>query len=78
MLAEPLRSPAPLSVGDGGLWTSVRDLLRWNEAFIRLSKGLFSYQIFVRAIAKPTVHNLLGETIESSDRLRESILKIAC
>jgi hypothetical protein len=45
---------------------------------IRLSRGLFSYQIFVRAVAKPTVQNLLGETIESSDRLRESLLKIAC
>jgi CubicO group peptidase (beta-lactamase class C family) len=26
--------PLPLSAGDGGLWTSVRDLLRWNEALI--------------------------------------------
>ena len=32
VLPQPLRSPAPLSVGDGGLWTSVRDLLRWNDA----------------------------------------------
>jgi hypothetical protein len=24
--------PAPVSVGDGGLWTSVNDLLRWNTA----------------------------------------------
>jgi CubicO group peptidase (beta-lactamase class C family) len=30
---KPLR-PAPLSVGDGGLWTSVSDLLRWNAAMI--------------------------------------------
>jgi glycosyltransferase involved in cell wall biosynthesis len=55
-----------------------RFLLRVNQALISLSKGMFSYQIFVRAEAKPTVQNLLGETIESSDRLRESILKIAC
>jgi hypothetical protein len=32
VLPQPLRSPAPLSVGDGGLWTSVLDLLRWNDA----------------------------------------------
>jgi CubicO group peptidase (beta-lactamase class C family) len=32
VLAQPLSSPAPLSVGDGGLWSSVRDLLRWNDA----------------------------------------------
>jgi CubicO group peptidase (beta-lactamase class C family) len=31
---EQLPSPAPLSVGDGGLWTSVHDLLRWNEALL--------------------------------------------
>lgn len=29
--AAPL-SPAPLSLGDGGVWTSLRDLLRWSEA----------------------------------------------
>ena len=48
------------------------------KALIAVSKGFFSYQIFVRAVAKPTVHNLLSETIESSDRLRDSVLKIAC
>lgn len=37
---RPLPSPAPLSVGDGGLWTSVRDLLRWNEAMLRDTLGL--------------------------------------
>ena len=31
--ATPLPArPAPLSVGDGGLWSTVRDLLRWNRA----------------------------------------------
>jgi hypothetical protein len=68
-------APFPKAIGDN--WFS-RLLLRGNEALIRVSKGLFSYQIFVRAEAKPTVNNLLGETIESSDRLRESVLKIAC
>jgi CubicO group peptidase (beta-lactamase class C family) len=29
---QPASPPAPLSLGDGGLWTTVRDLLRWNEA----------------------------------------------
>ncbi|MDQ3825452.1 MAG: serine hydrolase [Actinomycetota bacterium] len=27
-------SPAPLSLGDGGLWTTLHDLLRWNDALI--------------------------------------------
>jgi glycosyltransferase involved in cell wall biosynthesis len=69
--------PAPFPKAIGNNFVS-RFFLRANQALIRLSKGLFSYQIFVRAVAKPTVQNLLGETIESSDRLRESLLKIAC
>jgi 2-polyprenyl-3-methyl-5-hydroxy-6-metoxy-1,4-benzoquinol methylase len=68
-------APFPKAIGNNVI---SRFFLRANQAFIRLSKGLFSYQIFVRAVAKPTVHNLLSETIESSDRLRDSVLKIAC
>jgi len=69
--------PAPFPKALGHNFVS-RFFVRLNQTLIRLSKGLFSYQIFVRAVAKPTVHNLLGETIESSDRLRDTILKIAC
>jgi CubicO group peptidase (beta-lactamase class C family) len=32
--------PDPLSVGDGGLWTSVSDLLRWNEAILSDALGI--------------------------------------
>ena len=76
-LLEVRGIPAPFPKAIGNNFIS-RFLLRSNQALIRVSKGLFSYQIFVRAVAKPTVHNLLGETIESSDRLRESLLRIAC
>ncbi|HZE58062.1 MAG TPA: bifunctional glycosyltransferase/class I SAM-dependent methyltransferase [Chthoniobacterales bacterium] len=69
--------PAPFPKAIGNNFVS-RFFLRMNLALIRVSKGFFSYQIFVRAVAKPTVHNLLGETIESSDRLRDAVLKIAC
>lgn len=69
--------PAPFPKAIGHNFVS-RFFIRLNQTLIRLSKGLFSYQIFVRAVAKPTVHNLLGETIESSDRLRDAVLKIAC
>ena len=69
--------PAPFPKAIGKNFVS-RFFLRINQGLIRLSKGFFSYQILVRAVAKPTVHNLLGETIESSDRLRDSLLKIAC
>ena len=68
-------APFPKAIGDN--WFS-RLLLRANEALIRVSKGLFAYQIFVRAEAKPTINNLLAETIDSSARLRHSALKIAC
>ena len=52
-------------------------LMRVNQMLICLSKGLFSYQIFVRAEAKPTVQNLLNETIDSSNLLRQSTLDLA-
>ena len=52
-------------------------LIRANQMLICLSKGLFSYQIFVRAEAKPTVQNLLNETIDSSNLLRQSTLDLA-
>lgn len=32
--------PAPLSVGDGGLWTSVRDLLLWNAGLLSDALGV--------------------------------------
>jgi CubicO group peptidase (beta-lactamase class C family) len=37
---QPPGEPAPLSVGDGGLWTTVRDLLRWNEALLEDTLGI--------------------------------------
>src|SRR5437870_13552641 len=44
-------APFPLALGRNR-WS--RALLRLNAALIRISKGLFSYQIFIRAEAKPT------------------------
>jgi hypothetical protein len=60
-------APFPKALGDNFL---SRGLLRLNELLIGVSRGLFSYQIFVRAQAMPTVHNLLHETIDSSAELR--------
>src|SRR5256714_8050610 len=68
-------APFPKAIGNNPV---SRLFLRVNQALIAVSKGFFSYQIFVRAVAKPTVHNLLGETIQASGRLRDSVLKIAC
>lgn len=36
----PVVEPAPLSIGDGGLWTSVRDLLLWNAALLSDALGI--------------------------------------
>lgn len=68
--------PAPFPVALGKNFVS-RALVRANEALIRLSKGLFSYQIYLRAEALPTVNNLLHETISGSDALKAEILSHA-
>ncbi len=60
-------APFPLAVGHGRL---SRWLLRCNEALIRVSRGLFAYQIFIRAQALPSVHHLLEQTVQTSDALR--------
>ncbi len=68
--------PAPFPKALGNNFLS-RLLVRVNSALIRLSRGLFSYQIFVRAQARPAVHNLLHETIEFRADLRGSALQSA-
>jgi SAM-dependent methyltransferase len=65
--------PAPFPKAIGNKFIS-RLLLQINQGLIRLSNGLFSYQIFVRAEARPTVHNLLVETIETSADYRRMVL----
>ena len=62
--------PAPYPVALGDHWAS-RAMVELNKALIFLGKGLFSYQILVCAQAKPTVPNLLSETIDSSDALKK-------
>jgi glycosyltransferase involved in cell wall biosynthesis len=62
--------PAPYPSAMGNNWMS-RALVGVNGALIHLSKGLFSYQILVTAQAKPTVPNLLIETMDSSDALKK-------
>ncbi len=64
-------APFPKALGDNFI---SRVLLALNLGLIRLSCGLFSYQIFLRAQALPTVNNLLAETVEKSGQLRASAL----
>ena len=67
-------APFPKALGDNALG---RGLVRFNQLFIRLFRGLFSYQIFIRARALPTVKNLLVETIDQSAALKRPVLESA-
>ncbi len=69
--------PAPYALALGENAAS-RALCRLNEALICLSRGLFSYQVFVRARLQPTVDHLLRETVESSDALKRAPAAAEC
>ena len=62
--------PFPLIFGDNGF---SRGLLRINWWLIRLSKGLFSYQIFTRIKPLPSIHLLLQEAHRASSERRKKI-----
>ncbi|HWB59976.1 MAG TPA: glycosyltransferase [Chthoniobacteraceae bacterium] len=66
--------PGPYPSALGNNWLG-RALVHLNAALIHVSKGLFSYQILVVAQAKPTVPNLLSETIGTSDALRKKAVE---
>jgi glycosyltransferase involved in cell wall biosynthesis len=65
--------PAPFAkaLGHNALSSFLAHL---NTLLIAILPGLFSYQMFVRARALPTVKNLLSETISSSEKLRQAEL----
>ena len=60
-------APYPRAIGDGPI---ARTLLAINSFLIKLLPGLFSYQIYIRAQARPTVANLLVETLDTSAELK--------
>ncbi len=60
-------APLPLVFGPGVLG---RCLMFLNRCLIKIAPGLFSYQIFLRAQALPTVPNLLRETVGASRDLK--------
>jgi glycosyltransferase involved in cell wall biosynthesis len=62
-------APFPKAVGNNALG---RSLVRLNQMGIHILPGVFSYQIFVRARALPTVSTLLKQTQESSAELRRT------
>jgi 2-polyprenyl-3-methyl-5-hydroxy-6-metoxy-1,4-benzoquinol methylase len=67
---QGIPAPYPKALGDN---LAGRVLLWINMALIYISRGLFSYQIFIRASAKPSVEHLLSETIDFSRKQRKTI-----
>jgi glycosyltransferase involved in cell wall biosynthesis len=63
-------APFPKAIGDGRL---ARVLTALNRLAIRLSKGIFGYQLMVRATALPTVRVLLERTRAASSERRDDI-----
>ncbi|MBC7980231.1 MAG: glycosyltransferase [Armatimonadetes bacterium] len=60
--------PVPIPAAIGLNFVS-RTLLLVNRMLIRISRGMFSYQIYLRARAVPTISHLLGETLDASSDL---------
>jgi hypothetical protein len=63
-------APVPLAIGDNFI---SRALLHINRMFIGLSRGLFSYQIFLRIKPQPTLEFLLKTAQEQSEKRARAI-----
>ena len=69
--ARGVPAPFPLALGPD-FWS--RALLKVNQLLLKISKGLFAYQVCVRARALPDSRHLLSETISGSAKLRSQLL----
>ncbi len=67
-------APFPLALGPGWL---ARALVGVDAFLIRLSRGLFSYQIFMVATPLPTVNALLNDAVEGSASKASAVLRPA-
>jgi glycosyltransferase involved in cell wall biosynthesis len=66
--------PAPFpKVTGNGVFGKIVMAINTFLCRIPIIRSLFSYQLYVRAQARPTVPNLLEKTIASSEKLREEI-----
>jgi hypothetical protein len=66
-------APIPLALGNTA---AARVLLRINQVLIRISKGLFAYQVFLRAKARPSLESLLNLAEEQSGIRSAAIEKV--
>ncbi len=64
--------PAPFPKAFGDRWWS-RGLIALNGLLLRLWRGMFSYQIFVVATARPTVSELLRRSREATQGRRRDL-----
>lgn len=67
---ELLRSagiPAPYPLAFGNTWLA-KALLRINQTLIRISKGLFSYQLYYEFRATPSLSLLLDSATETAEK----------
>jgi glycosyltransferase involved in cell wall biosynthesis len=69
--ARGVPAPFPLAIGINFL---SRTLLKVNQLLLKISQGLFAYQVFIRARAFPDSRHLLKETISGSAKLRSQLL----
>lgn len=63
-------APAPLAIGDNGV---SRFCLAINRLLIKVSRGLFSYQIFLRVKPQPSLEFLLKTAQEQSEKRAHEI-----
>ncbi len=69
--ARGVPAPFPLAIGTNA-WSRV--LLKMNQLLLKISRGLFAYQVCLRARALPDSRHLLKETISGSAKLRSQLL----
>ena len=69
--ARGVPAPFPLAIGTN-FWSGA--LLKANQLLLKISQGLFAYQVCIRARALPDSRHLLRETISGSAKLRSQLL----
>jgi hypothetical protein len=69
--ARGVPAPFPLAIGPS-FWSKA--LLKLNQLLLKISQGLFAYQVCLRARALPSSRHLLKETISGSAKLRSQLL----
>jgi glycosyltransferase involved in cell wall biosynthesis len=71
--SEGVPAPIPMALGNNAV---TRAMLRMNRLLIRLSRGLFAYQVFMRAKARPSLESLLDLAEEQSGIRAAAIEKV--